>query len=64
VFFNVTVGGIVRYTSCCGSLIVEQGVEVGYQSINACMIINSLAPAPMGGASISEIGYNAASCTC
>lgn len=64
VFFNVTVGGVVQYTSCCGSLIVEQAVEVGYQSIEACMYVNSLAPASMGGATISEITYDATSCTC
>lgn len=65
VFFLVTQGGVVRYTSCCGSAIVEVGVEEGYQYLPACMIINSLAPAPAPtGAIISEITYNATTCTC
>lgn len=65
VWFLVTQGGVVRYTSCCGSAIVEVGVEEGYQYLPACMIINSLAPAPAPtGAIISEIGYNATTCTC
>lgn len=63
VFFNVTVRGSVQYLSCCG-VTVEQVVEVGYQSITACMYINTLAPTSTGGATISEIGYSAASCTC
>lgn len=64
VFFNVTQGGVVNYSSCCGGTIVSVGVEEGYQYIEACMIVNSLAPAPMGGAIISEIGYNAEKCNC
>lgn len=64
VYFNVTVRGLVRYSRCCGGEVVEMEVEVGYQVINDCLIFNSLAPAPMGGASISEITYDATSCTC
>ncbi len=64
VFFLVTQGGVVAYSSCCGGTVVQVGVEEGYQSINACLILNSLAPAPMGGAVISEIGYSAVTCNC
>jgi hypothetical protein len=63
VFFNVTVRGSVQYITCCGAT-VEQVVEVGYQSITACMYLNSLVPTSIGGATISEITYSAASCTC
>jgi hypothetical protein len=65
VFFNVTQAGIVRYTACCGGTLVELGVEIGYQSIDTCLILNSLIAAPgESGAVISEITYSAASCTC
>lgn len=64
VFFLVTQGGTVAYSSCCGGTVVQVGVEEGYQSIDACLILNSLAPTPMGGAVISEISYSAVTCNC